>query len=290
MTTLPSLVQRWQNSGRFINLNGHSVFCRDNGLLHAPVLVLLHGFPSSSYDWHSLWPLLPSTWRIVVFDFLGYGLSDKPQDYSYSLFEQADLVELLLKHLGIKSAHLLAHDMGTSVCCELLARRERGLLSFQVDKLLLMNGSVHIELAQLTPSQKLLRTRLGAIFARLSSEFIFNLQLQRIVSQPLSHDELKAMWALLTHNNGKLRLPQTIRYIDERYRFQHRWIGALTRLNIPTTILWGQRDPVAVAAIAQQLAREIPQAELRWLPTLGHYPQLEDPQAVAEEVIRFLQT
>lgn len=67
--------------------------------------------------------------------------------------EQADIVELLLKQLGIKRVKIIAHDMGTSVTCELLARRERQLLGFNVQSVLLMNGSVYIDLAQLTPSQ-----------------------------------------------------------------------------------------------------------------------------------------
>jgi pimeloyl-ACP methyl ester carboxylesterase len=96
------------------------------------------------------------------------------------------------------------------------------------------------------------------------------------------------MWALMSYRQGKARLAQTISYIEERYRFSHRWIPPLTRLDIPVLILWGKKDPVAVAAIAEKLAQEIPTAKLQWLPQLGHYPQLEDPVAVADVFNLFL--
>ena len=116
--------------------------------------------------------------------YVGFGLSEKPQNHSYSLFEQADIVDQLVKQLGIKRVKIIAHDMGTTVTCELLARREKKLLGFAIQSVLLMNGSVHIELAHLTPSQQLLRSPLGSIFAKLSSKLIFKAQLKKILGKP----------------------------------------------------------------------------------------------------------
>src|SRR5205085_11567252 len=113
-------------------------------------------------------------------------------------------------------------------------------------------------------------------------------QLRRILGRPVPDEELEDMWTLLRHHDGHLRLPATISYIAERHRFWHRWIGALTRLDIPALILWGTKDPVAVRAIAERLAGEIPGARLEWLEGLGHYPQLEDPTAVAAALRQFL--
>jgi len=288
MTKLSASVLAWQARGHYCQLAGLDIFYRDVGARSSDAVLLLHGFPSSSYDWHSVLPLLGDDNRIICLDFLGFGFSAKPLQHSYSLFEQADVVEQLLKHLGIKRVKIIAHDMGTTVTCELLARREKKLLGFAVQSVLLMNGSVHIDLAQLTPSQQLLRSPLGSVFAKLSSKLIFKAQLKKILAKPVLNEELEAMWALLCHRQGKARLAQTIGYIDERYRFSHRWLPPLTRLDIPVLILWGKKDPVAVAAIAEKLAQEIPTAKLQWLPQLGHYPQLEDPIAVADVFNLFL--
>jgi pimeloyl-ACP methyl ester carboxylesterase len=289
MERLPPSVQQWRERGRHVDVLGMRIFVVDSGPPNSgDVALVLHGFPTSSHDWHLALPLLGAR-RVVLLDLPGYGLSDKPPDYSYSLFEQADVVELVLRELGVHRAHLVTHDMGTSIACELLARRERGLLTFDPRSLLLMNGSVHIELSHLTPSQRLLRSPLAPLFARVGSAHVFKLQMRRILGQPIAEEELEAMWAQLLYNDGKGRLPEIIRYIDERHRFWHRWIEPLRRLSdIPAHVLWGPEDPVAVFAIAERLGSEIPGARLQRLEGLGHYPQLEDPEATGAAIRRFL--
>ena len=289
MSELSAAARGFFEQGRLLDLAGLRVFVLYTGpVTREDALVLLHGFPSSSLDFHRILPRLAEGRRVVLLDFPGFGYSDKPQAYGYSLMEQADVVLMVLRALGVRSMQLVAHDMGTSVACELLARRERGLLPVPVTALVLMNGSVHIELAQLTPSQKLLGLALGQLFARLSSRAVFLAQLRRILGRPVPAEDLEDMWALLLLRDGRLRLPQSIAYIEERRRFWQRWIGALTRLDLPTLILWGDQDPVAVPAIAKQLQAEIPGARLQWLPDLGHYPQLEDPDVVATAILQFL--
>lgn len=278
----------WQRRGQVHTFFGLEVFALEAGPADATeTVLLLHGFPSSSYDWEPLLPLLPPTWRVITLDLPGFGLSSKPVGAPYSLFEQADIVEQVLRAHGVSRAHVLAHDMGTTVACELLARRERGLLSFEIPSVILTNGSVHIELAHLTPSQKLLRTPIGPLFAQLSTKTVFLWQLKRILGKPVSNEALDDMWDLMAYRDGVARLAETIGYISERWKFAERWTGALTRLNIPTFILWGRLDPVAVPAIAEKLAQEIPGARLQWMEALGHYPQLEDPQVMATAIRDF---
>jgi pimeloyl-ACP methyl ester carboxylesterase len=96
------------------------------------------------------------------------------------------------------------------------------------------------------------------------------------------------MWCALEHKDGTRRLPQIIHYLDERTRFWQRWIGALTRLEIPTLVLWGPEDTVAVMAIGEQLAKEIQPARLERLEGLGHYPQLEGADRTAAAILAFL--
>lgn len=269
---------------------GRDVFVFDGGKPSEDTLVILHGFPTSSFDFHRVMPHFTKRFRVVVHDHLGFGLSDKPQDYSYSLFEQAEVAMDIWRQLGIERAHLLAHDYGTSVATEVLARRERGSCPVDLQSVTLANGSVFIELAHLTPSQVALRNKVvGPLFARLSSQFIFQAQLRKIFGTPdaVSKDELDAAWALLVHDQGKRVLPAISSYLDERSRFKQRWIGALGKLDIPAHVLWGRRDPVAVPAIAEALADTIPNVRLTWLDELGHYPMLENPARWAENALAF---
>ncbi len=99
-------------------------------------------------------------------DFLGFGLSDKPRPHRYSLLEQADLVQNVVAQNVTGPVVVLAHDMGTSVTTELLARDLEGRLPFELQRAVLSNGSVILERASLRPIQKVLRGPLGPIAAR----------------------------------------------------------------------------------------------------------------------------
>lgn len=290
VTSLTPSVLAWRDRGRFLQIAGHSIFVVDMGPRDGATVLLLHGFPTSSHDFHRVAGQLAGEHRVLALDLLGFGLSDKPGDYSYSLFEQAELVMLLCRHLAVHRVRIVAHDMGTSVATELLARRERGLLPFEVDALVLMNGSVHIELADLTPSQRLLRTRFASSFVKLSSRTLFGAQIKRILGRPLPASDLDDMWCQMQHKDGLRRLPQIVKYLDERKRFWNRWVGALTRVDFPTLVLWGPEDTVAVMAIGERLAAEIPGASLQRLEGLGHYPQLEDARRTGDALAEFLRS
>lgn len=280
-------IDSWRLRGQMIDTPDGRVFAIDvPGEAAIPVLVL-HGFPTSSWDFAAAIEKLGPRRRVVAFDFLGMGLSDKPPALGYSLFEQADVALAVARARGVTRCHLWAHDMGTSVATELLARRERGLLPIDVASFVLMNGSVHIELAHLTVGQKILKSPLGPVFAKLNSRATFKAQMRRIFARPPADDELDAMWELVAREDGAARLASIIRYTEERSRFRRRWIGALERCDLPALVAWGRRDPVAVMAIAEKLAGEIPGAKLETWDDLGHYPQVEDPARVVATVARF---
>jgi pimeloyl-ACP methyl ester carboxylesterase len=283
---LSTRAEAWRARGRRLSVRGIGVFWLEAGQGGTP-LVLLHGFPTSSYDWYAVIDALAARRRVLTLDYPGFGFSDKPADYSYSLFEQAEAVAAVLAEAGVQRAHLLGHDMGTSVVTELLARRRVGLAGVDVDRVILMNGSVHAEMAVLTPAQRLLRRPVvGPLFARLASRRTYKLQLRRILRRPIAEEDLDDQFTLIRSGDGHLRLPRIIGYYDERIRFARRWVGALEALDRPLLLLWGRHDPVAVPAIAERLAVETG-ARLEWLD-LGHYPQLEDPALVAARLNAFL--
>ena len=286
-------LDEWARRGVHHRIFGDRIFAVDTGPkpgVRAPVLVL-HGFPSSSLDFRPALPRLAHERRVIVHDHLGLGLSDKPARYSYSLVEQAEVALALWRSLGVTSGHLVAHDYGTSVATELLARRERGGLPIELLSVTLCNGSVHLDLAHLTPSQRLLRAPyVGPFFARIANEPVFTAQLRRILGSPgsIPDAELHAMWEDLVGGGGRERLAAVAGYMNERVRFRERWIGALTRLDVPAHILWGRRDPVALPAVAEALVAEIPGATITWLDELGHYPMLEAPDRWAAAALAFL--
>ena len=291
MTSPISVNHPWLSRGQQVEVAGHSLFVMDEG--HGPALTLLHGFPTSAFDFHRVWPELTRCHRVIVHDHLGFGLSAKPEDYSYSLMEQADMAVMLWRQLGVTSTHLLAHDYGTSVATELVARHVRGILPVSIESLTLSNGSVRLDLAHLTTLQKILRSPLaGPWLAHLAPWPLFHSALRKTFAQPDKADEadLRIQWDLLNTRDGLLRLPAISQYLRERTLFRHRWLGSLAQWDRPTHLVWGRQDPIAVAAIAEALAADIPHAQLSWLEGVGHYPMLEAPEPWAETVLTWLKT
>jgi pimeloyl-ACP methyl ester carboxylesterase len=275
-------VAAWSRHGALATINGRRIFIRERSGAGPPVL-LLHGYPSSSYDWRDLFEALGDR-RLIAFDFLGFGLSQKPVEQVYSLHMQADLVESVVRLCaGGEPVVLVAHDMGTSVATELLARNIEGRLPFELRSVLLFNGSMVLERASLTISQKLLRSRLGPLAARLSNERSFRLQFGRIFSpaHPLSNEEAADQWALLAHDGGNRIVDRLTFYLNERVTFAPRWHGALRDWPGRLELAWAGLDPVCTEAVLEAVLELRPSAPLTRFPDLGHYPQLEDPPAVA---------
>jgi pimeloyl-ACP methyl ester carboxylesterase len=265
------------------------VFAR-SGSGEAPTVLLLHGFPSSSFDFRAVLPHLAGhAW--VTMDFLGFGLSDKPRPHSYSLLEQADLVQTVVREVGVTGpVAVLAHDMGTSVTTELLARDLDGHLPFDMQRAVLSNGSVILERASLRPIQKVLRSPLGPVAARLVNRASFMRGFAKLFSpeHPLSSDEAAAQWELLSYNDGN-RIPHLlVSYLDERVRYAQRWHGAVRDWPKPLGFVWGLRDPVATTDVLDGLRELRPDAPVVELPGLGHYPQVENPKAYAEAALSLL--
>jgi pimeloyl-ACP methyl ester carboxylesterase len=283
-TTSP---EEWHARGRTIDVPDGRVFMLETGEGEGTPVLVLHGFPTSSWDFAEVAERVGVGRRLVLFDFLGFGLSDKPHDAGYSLFEQADIACAVARASGHGRFHVWAHDMGTSVATELLARRERGLLSFTIASVVLMNGSVHRDMASPTLGQRILLSPAGGAFARLSRKSLFVAQIRRVLAKPPPDEVLEQMWALVARADGALRLPRTIAYMDERVRFRRRWLGALERVDVPVLVAWGAKDPVALLAIAERLARETPTADMISWDDLGHYPHLEDPPPVATAAASF---
>ena len=288
---------QWFNKGSFINVMNRKLFIYDSDSTNSknkPVLLILHGYPTCSYDYFKALPYLETKFRIILHDHLGFGYSDKPIDYSYSLLEQAEFALNLWEKLKIKRGHLLAHDYGTSVATEIIAlNEEKKISNLDIKSVTLCNGSIHIELAKLRFIQKLLLNKItGPIVARLSNKNILSRNLRNIYfdKHKISDFEIDALWTMMNHNHGKKILHKTTQYIKQRYIFWERWIGALKSTELPIHIIWAQNDPVAVIEIAELLKQECKNSELVILKRLGHFPMLENPKIWSNAIIKSIKS
>lgn len=282
-------LRAWREAGRLHDFRGHAVFLREDGAATAPALLLIHGFPSASFDWAEVWPALASRYRLLAPDLLGFGLSAKPAGHDYRIGEQADLCEALLREAGIGDYHVLAHDYGDTVAQELLARQAPGRAGPRLHSVALLNGGLFPEVHRPLLTQKLLASAAGPLLARVTSRRTFAMSMTRIFGRdtPPSPALLEDLWALLQVNDGTAAMPRLIAYMAERRAQRTRWVGALEHCVLPLTFINGAADPISGAHMAARYRELLPNPDVTLLPGIGHYPQCEAPAAVLAAYLDF---
>jgi pimeloyl-ACP methyl ester carboxylesterase len=221
-----------------------------------------------------------------VLDLLGFGGSEKPVGHAYSLREQAAIVAALWEELGVGATALVSHDYGVSVAQELLAR-DAG----RITRAAFLNGGLYPDLHRPIRVQRLLHGPAGAVLGPMSSELLYRRTMGRILGRSVSGDVLHQMWLATSAGGGRWVQHGLLGYIDERHQFSERWVGAMESYGGPMAFIWGPADPISGAHVLERLRKRLPAAtfvELGDAPATGHYPQLENPEAVAAALTAFL--
>lgn len=273
-------LQEWQQQGKYYSYGKHRVFYVRAG--QGPVLLLLHGFPTASYDYAAIWDALATKYTLLTFDFLGFGLSDKPKSNTYSILNQTELCAQLLQHLGIQEMDVLAHDYGVSVAQELLARDHENSLGIGLRRILFLNGGLFPETHKPRLIQRLLASPMGALVSRLLTKQRFSTSLSAVFgahTQPTA-SFLDDAWALIATQNGHRLAHKLIHYMADRRVHRARWVQAMQHSKVPLALLIGDADPVSGAHLAARYEELIPKPRVTRLAGIGHYPQVEAPAAV----------
>jgi pimeloyl-ACP methyl ester carboxylesterase len=277
-------LDEWRSAGQYFDWRGERIFFRVDGA--GEPLLLIHGFPTSSWDWAPLWPELVARYRVLTLDMIGFGFSAKPRYFGYSLFAQADLFGALLEREQVKSYRLIAHDYGLSVTQELIAR-QADVTAPRITSACLLNGGLFPETHHATRTQKLLASPVGAIVARLATYRSFSATMRRIWGKaPITEEELQAMWSLVTNGGGMAVMPKLIGYMAERRANRERWVGAIVGATLPIRLIDGIDDPVSGSDMVARYRQLVPKPDVVELPGVGHYPQVEAPKAVLEAVLQ----
>jgi pimeloyl-ACP methyl ester carboxylesterase len=280
-------LDEWIRSGETRTLAGHRIFVRTAAVSGLPPLLLIHGYPTASFDWHRVWSRLAARYSLYACDMLGFGMSEKPRSSDYPIALQADICQAMLDDFGIASTHVLAHDYGDTVAQELLAREREGRL--QLQSMCFLNGGLFPETHRARPVQKLLATPiLGTLLARTMSYRKFESAMLSISGrQPPSREELEDLWVLVERDGGRQALARLINYMEQRRRNRERWVGALVESRVPRRLICGAVDPVSGAHLADRYRKLVPEPDVVLLDGVGHYPQLEDPDRVLDAYFAF---
>jgi pimeloyl-ACP methyl ester carboxylesterase len=251
-------------------------------------LLLIHGFPSASWDWHYLWQPLSQRFRVIACDMLGFGDSAKPANHEYSLLEQADLQQALLEHLNVEQpVHLFAHDYGDSVAQELLARHYESRV--ELASCVFLNGGLFAETHRPVLIQKLLLSPVGWIIGRAFSRDGLVRSFRQIFGPQTrpSESQMDDFWSLVESHRGPRIMHKLIAYIRERRVWRNRWVSAMQRGEVPLRMIDGGVDPICGAHMVERYRELIPEADTVVLPDIGHYPQIEAPCEVLKHYLAF---
>ena len=285
--------KQWQSRGQLKTLLGRSIFVVDEGTETLPTIVLLHGFPTASWDWVPIWQALSRNYRLIALDMLGFGLSEKPNHRNYTIHQQADIVEALIKDKQLKKFHVLAHDYGDTVAQELLARQVEGSGEGSWLSCCFLNGGLFPETHRALLTQKLLLSPLGKFVNRLTGFSKFSRNFSSVFgpqSKP-TEQELLHFWWLINFNNGKHIFHNLITYMRDRLEHRDRWVNALQKSTAPLGLINGSVDPVSGAhMVARYKELECRLDYLAELPLIGHYPQVEAPAEVIKHYQEYLES
>ena len=258
---------------RHVDLDGVRVFLREAGPADAPVVLLPHGYPCSSYEFRELMPRLADRWRLVAPDFPGCGYSDDPADFRYHFDGYADFLDRLTVKLGLERFALYLHDFGSQIGLRLAIRRPE-----RVAALVIQNGDVYED--QLGPKYEALkayfRSPTDAAKARLAEavseegfrdEFLNDVRPE--LASRIPPDLWKLHWSLMTPRRRQIAV-DVIAGLKENLAWFPRYQAYLREHRPPTLIVWGPQDGYMPEGAARAYLRDLPDAELHLLDG-GHW-------------------
>ena len=252
-----------------------------------PDLLLIHGYPFNSSDWHRITPALARDHRVILFDLPGLGYSAKPDADVYSFASYARVVEDLSAHLGIEAVDVLAHDLGVSVVQELLARAEEGTAGSTAPRLrsvAFVNGGLFSDVYRPRLIQRLLSQSpdwFGAWLSRRIRRETVERNVRALFGPDTQPDRayLDEGWRILNHDEGRGVAYRIGRLIFEKKRLQSRWTGAMQATVTPLAYICGPHDPNSGLHMARRFREVLPEAALHLLgERIGHWPMLEAPE------------
>lgn len=286
-------VAAWEARGAYRELLGHRIFVIDEAAReeHRGTILLIHGFPTASWDWWKVWPALNRYYRLVALDLLGFGLSAKPSPHDYRIMEQAALCEALVRALQLDEFHVLAHDYGDTVAQELLARQNARDGAGHWLSCLFLNGGLFPETHRAVLAQKLLLSPVGALVSRAMSRASLKKSFDHIFGPDMkaSDEEIDAFYDLFERDGGRRNLHRLIHYMTDRRRHRERWVHALRDAHCPIGLINGSVDPVSGDHMVQRFEELVGSEHfICRLARVGHYPQVEAPRAVVAAYADFL--
>ena len=259
---------------RYLDLDGVRIFYREAGMPEAPVVLLPHGYPCSSYQFRNLMPRLADRWRLIAPDYPGAGYSETPETFDYSFDGIAAFLDDFVRELGLDRFALYLHDFGSPIGARLAIRAPERVVA-----LIIQNGDIPYEdalgpkYAEIEQTWTLPAAEMRAKLAESINEKTFKEEFLNEVRPELADcippDLWKLHWALMTPRRKEVAVDLIAGLKENRAWFpQHR--KYLAEHRPPTLIVWGPQDAYMPEKSARAYLRDLPDAELHLLDG-GHW-------------------
>jgi pimeloyl-ACP methyl ester carboxylesterase len=261
---------------RRLTLGGVSIFYREAGPPDAPVLLLPHGYPSSSFQYRQFMPALADRWRLIAPDYPGFGYSDTPDAtaFSYTFSGYADFLEQFANALNLKRFALYLHDYGSQIGLRLAIQSPH-----RITALIIQNGDIYEDV--LGPKYEPLRgywknpTPEGRerLFLAVSEDGFRDEFLNDVpdrLAERISPDLWKLSGPLLQSPERREIMVNLMEGLKENLDWFPRYQSYLREFQPPTLIAWGPHDGYMPEASARAYLRDLPDAELHLLDG-GHW-------------------
>lgn len=268
------------------------VYARDyNGA--GPAFVLMHGFPDNLHIWDDLIPyLVASGRRVVTFDFLGFGASDKPTGAAYSFQQQLGDLEAVVEGLGLGLGKLVpvAHDSSGIASINYALAHPEG-----VEAVIMLNSAYAEDSSDLWPEMVTLfatksLSALAMAIAQSPEQFgwLLNWQNQKFMDAlpEAQKPHFNAFLGPLISENFLAQpgagpaFVQLAAQFFEAHAQNAKRLPELKALDVPVKLIWGQFDPYITVAVAERRKSQLKHPSLTIVPA-GHWLQIDEPQQVA---------
>ncbi len=270
-------VNRCNITHRRMTIGTHSLFFREAGPIEAPVLLLPHGYPCSSYQYRRLMPALADQWRTVAFDWPGFGYSDTPDpaEFGYDFDAYAEVLNNVAEALRLERYALWLHDYGSQIGLRhAIAHPER------IAALIIQNGDIYEDV--LGPKYETIKAwwadkspEKHRPLEEAVSEDGFREEFVGEVSEEVASlvppDLWKLHWPLMDTPTRKMVAVRLMEKLEENLDWFPRYQGYLREHRPPTLVVWGPQDGYMPESSAQAYRRDLPDAELHILSEAGHW-------------------
>jgi len=271
-------------NSHFVEVDGVTVHYQEFGDAANPTLILIHGYTASTYVWQTVAPMLADgNFHVVAVDLLGFGFSEKPAWFEYSIVSQARMIERFMDRIGIGRAILVGSSYGGAVASTVaLDYRER------VEKLVLVDAVCNDEAKQNVLLRLVSMRGVGEILSPflIDSRRFLRLRMRRTIA-PVNHHLITKERIEAVHRPLRAKNAHHSVLASARNWNANRIEDDAYLINQPTLIIWGEDDNVIPVRNGEKLYDSILNSRLVVLRDCGHIPQEEKPERFVELVTKF---